>query len=135
MSLEKVLFLMKLIKDDDFFSSNIVDFEVNEKNESVLISKDIDSYRNKVEYIKYVVSVNNSQVNIVKNKEDESFAFYGLKFVSIAGVNLVEVYFNYRKIYIYELSNNFLTCDDMDSMEILAQRGIDNSGRIIGRKK
>jgi len=135
MSLEKVLFLMKLIKDDDFFSSNIVDFEVNEKNESVLISKDIDSYRNTVEYIRYVVSVNNSQVNIVKNKEDDSFVFYGLKFASIAGVNLVEVYFNYRKKCMYELSDNFLTCDNVDSIEIIAQKGVDDSGRIIGRKK
>ena len=43
---DKTLFLMKLIKDSDFFVSEIVDFEVNDKNESVLIVRDKDYYRN-----------------------------------------------------------------------------------------
>ena len=139
MNLEKIYFLLKLIKDDDLpaqlSNSDVVDFEAS-KGKFTLVVRKVDKDTNEKTYLRYVIVPNNNLIGITKTTEDGYNVFYGLEFGKVLNMNLVNVFVNYKKTIIYNLSDNLLTSENV---EILSYRDLTSpelkNERIIGKKK
>ena len=94
---------------------------------------------NEKEYIRFTIASEKNIIGITKSTEDGYNVFYGLDFGKALNNYYVNVLFNFKPIMTYQLSANFLTCNNVDEIKILAKKGLDKyanqNERIIGKKR